>query len=131
DSKLENPETREDFRNRDLLRWVRQERPRLLAAALTILTAYCKAGRPDQRLKTWGSFEGWSGLVRQAIVWAGLPDPGETREELTQSSDREAAGLRALIQGWHEMDLEGVGLTAANLLKRLEREPDQYELLRS
>jgi hypothetical protein len=131
DSKLENPEERADFRHRELLRWVRQERPRLLAAALTILAAYCKAGRPDQRLKTWGSFEGWSGLVRQAIVWAGLPDPGETREELARSSDREAAGLRALIQGWPEMDQEEVGLTAANLLKSLEREPDQYELLRS
>lgn len=131
DSKLENPEEREDFRHRELLRWIRQERPRLLAAALTILAAYCEAGRPDQKLKTWGSFEGWSGLVRQAIVWAGLPDPGETREELTRSSDREAAGLRALLQGWQEMDQEGVGITAANLIKRLEREPDQYELLRS
>src|SRR5262249_27110304 len=92
DSKLENPEERADFRHQELLRWVRQERPRLLAAALTILAAYCKAGRPDQRLKTWGSFGGWSGLVRQAIVWSGLPDPGETREELARSSDREAAG---------------------------------------
>jgi hypothetical protein len=131
DSKLENPEERDDFRHKQLLMWVRQERTRLLSAALTVLAAYCEAGRPDQNLKSWGSFEGWSSLVRQALVWAGQPDPGETREELARSSDREAAGLRALLEGWNQIDPEGVGITAASLIQRLEREPDKYELLRS
>ena len=30
---------------------------------------------PDLRLPAWGSLEGWSGLVRSAVVWAGLSDP--------------------------------------------------------
>ena len=130
DSKLENPEEREDFQHANLLQWVRQERARLLSAALTILAAYCRAGRPDQGLKPWGSYEGWSSLVRQAIVWVGLPDPGETREELARSSDREASSLRALLQGWSEVDSEGTGLTVTKLIERLEANPDSYELLR-
>ena len=57
----------------DLLAWVRRERGRLLVAALTILYAFCRAGRPvPSGLKPWGSFEGWSGLVRAALVWAGM-----------------------------------------------------------
>lgn len=98
---------------------------------MTILYAYCQAGRPSQSLKPWGSFEEWSDLVRQALVWIGMPDPGETREELARSSDREAAALRAVIQGWSEIDADETGLTAAKLLERLEKSPEEYELLRS
>jgi hypothetical protein len=130
-SKLENPEERDDLRHPELLVWVRNERPRLLSAALTILAAYCEADRPDQHLKPWGSFDGWSGLVRQAITWVELPDAGITREELARSSDREVAALRALIQEWPEVDPDGRGLTAFKLMERLEKEPDRHELIRS
>ena len=66
----------------DLPNWIREHHRRLLCAALTILSAFCKAGRPAQRLKPWGSYEGWSALIRGAIVWLGLPDPEGAREEL-------------------------------------------------
>jgi hypothetical protein len=130
DSKLENPEQRNDFRHPALLTWVRQERPRLLEAALTILAAFCRAGRPDQRLKPWGSFDGWSALLRQGVVWVGLPDPGETREELARSSDREASGLRALLEGWPEIDGDGAGLTASKLIDLLEKNSESFDLVR-
>jgi putative DNA primase/helicase len=55
-------------------------RAQLVAAGLTVLRGYSAAGRPDMRLPPWGSFEGWSKLVRGALVWAGEADPGETRE---------------------------------------------------
>jgi hypothetical protein len=67
ESNLERPEARADFRHRDLLAWVGENRGRLLAAALTILRGYCAAGRPDLGLPAWGSFEGWSRLVRSAV----------------------------------------------------------------
>jgi hypothetical protein len=130
-SPLENPEERQDFTHVNLKRWVRRNRPQLLADALTILAAYCRAGRPDQELKTWGSFEGWSDLVRQAVVWAGLPDPGETRQELASSADRDAAALRALLLGWQELDPDGTGLSASKLIDRLEKHPDSCETVRS
>jgi hypothetical protein len=60
-----------------------------------------------------------------------MPDPGETRAELARSSDREAAALRTLIHGWPEIDPEGTGLTATGLIDRLEKAPNENELLRS
>jgi len=114
-----------------LLVWLLGQRRRLLASALTILSAYCQAGRPRQDLKPWGSFEGWSDLVRQALVWAGLPDPGATRQELAMSSDREAQALRALIRGWREIDPEGTGLTSSKLIDYLAAEHSKYELVRA
>ena len=130
DSRLENPEQREGFKHPNLKAYVREHRAKLLADALTILSAYCYAGRPQQKLPTWGSFEGWSDLIRQAIVWYGLPDPGATRTELVEQSDREATALRALLGGWDELDPDRFGLTTVEILGRLTKQPEQYERVR-
>jgi hypothetical protein len=131
ESPEERPEEREGFRHPDLLAWVRRERGRLLVAALTILSAYCRAGRPDMRLKPWGSYEGWSALPRSAVVWAGLPDPGETRQELVERADTEAQALAGLLAGWEEIDPEGRGVTTSQALKAMKAEPEKYATLRA
>ena len=131
DSRLENPEQRDGFKHPNLKTYVRQQRPKLLADALTILAAFCRAGRPQQKLPTWGSFEGWSDLVRQAIVWCGQPDPGATRTELVEQSDREAIALRELLAGWDELDPDCFGLTTAEILARLIQHPERYEQVRN
>src|SRR5262249_4519507 len=109
----ERPEERDGFRHPDLLAWVGENRGRLLAAALTILRAYRAAGRPDQSLPAWGSFEGWSRLVRSAVIWVGLPDPGETRLLLQESADVTAEWMGVLLGCWERMDAARRGLTAA------------------
>jgi hypothetical protein len=108
---LERPEDREDFLHKDLLGWVSSQRARFATAALTILRAYHIAGRPALPIKPWGSFEGWSQLVRNAVVWCGLPDPGATRQEVAIESDKEAQLLRLLLDAWQEVDPHGHGLT--------------------
>ena len=130
ESPEENPEARAGFHHADLLAWAKQERQKLTAAAVTILAAYCAAGRPDMRLTPWGSFEGWSDLVRQAVVWTGLPDPGATRTELTIQADREAVALRQLIAGWEEIDAAGIGMTVGGVLQELVEHPTRYDSLR-
>jgi hypothetical protein len=100
ESKVERPEERTDFKHPRLMAWAKSERPRLLQAGLTILRGYIAAGRPDQRLKAWGSFEEWSALIRGAVVWAGLPDPFEAREGLAVAADSDSQLLRRLISAW-------------------------------
>lgn len=116
ESNLENPEERGGFRHPNLLAWVQEQRGQLAAAVLTILRGYCAAGRPDMGLKEWGSFEGWSGLVRNAVVWCGLDDPGATRQELVESSDRHAQLLRLLMTGWEQADPQRRGMTVGEAL---------------
>ena len=117
ESPLENPEDREGFKYPDIRRHVRQNRPALLTAALTILRGYYAAKRPDQRLKPWGSFEGWSDLVRATIVWCGLADPGETRTELRETSDSEAGALRQMLMAVIHVDQDAHGLRTSDMLK--------------
>ena len=118
----EHPELRKDFKHPELLEWVGENRRRLLAAALTILRAYCVAGKPDMELPAWGSFEGWSRLVRSAVVWVGLPDPGETRMLFQERADVEADNMAALLKNWHHLDPLGHGLTAAEVIYKLYKQ---------
>jgi hypothetical protein len=119
----ERPEERTGFVHPNLLAWVGQNRGRLLAAALTILRAYCVAGRPDMGLPAWGSFEGWSALVRSAVVWVGLPDPGETRTLLQEAADVTGQFMGVLLDCWQQLDPDRHGVTAADVIQRLYKSP--------
>ncbi|HEY2513065.1 MAG TPA: hypothetical protein VGI39_19490, partial [Polyangiaceae bacterium] len=120
-----NPENRRGFRHHPLLPYVHAQRPALVAAALTILRGYVAAGRPLADLPIWGSFEEWSLLVRQALVWCGLPDPYEARVGLDEV-DTETTSLGALLDGWQEIarDLAGArqSCTASEALEALRQD---------
>jgi hypothetical protein len=126
-SLLEKPELRQGFRHPHLLSWVARNRPRLLAAALTILRGYFVAGCPEMNLKAWGSFEGWSAVVRSAVVWAEMPDPGETRFVL-EDGDSETRMMSALLTLWPQMEAAlgktGTGLIAAEVMAIYAQPPE-------
>lgn len=125
----ERPEERAGFRHPDIRAWTRANRPALVCAALTVLRGYFVAGRPDQGLKPWGSFEGWSSLIRNTLAWAGWPDPGLTREELKGASDGDAEILDLLITGWDQVDVTGQGLTVREAIDRVKAKPGDYSNL--
>ena len=132
DSPEEFPERRGGFRHPQLLEWVRRNRARLVVAGLTILRAFVQAGRPDQSLTPWGSFDGWSALIRQALVWAGQADPGETRNALQVDADRDRETLERLLSGWAEaVSQAGEALSVSQALKLLEDRPEDLVVLRA
>lgn len=115
-SPLESPEDRSDFKHSDLLGWVAFNRPRLAVAALTVLRAYFVAGKPEQQDGVWGSFEGFSRVIRGALVWAGGADPLPTREAATANDDAKTL-LAMMITGLEEADPDRAGITT----KEIER----------
>ena len=117
----EHPEERADFTHPNLIAWVRKQRPELVAHILTILSAYFNAGRPTHNFSPFGSFEEWSRLVREAIVWVGLPDPCLTRTRLAESADTATDSLMQLIHAWREYDAAEVGIVLSELLSNLYR----------
>ena len=128
ESPHERPEERTDVKRPHLMKWVTENRERLLAGALTVLKAYHRAGRPDFGLKPWGSFESWSALVRNAVVWCGLPDPGETRVAVQEQADETARGLRQLIAALDMIDAEGTGKTAAEIVAAATEEDSPHSV---
>ena len=74
------------------------ERVRYVTAALTILLAFKAAGSPRQS-SPLGSFEEWSLLVRDALIWLGCADPVETMER-ARVSDPKLDELSAVLTQW-------------------------------
>ncbi len=115
DSGEERPEERQGFRHSPLLPWIQAERPRLVAAALTILRAFHVAGRPQiGKVRPWGSFEEWQALVCGAIRWLDLAAPEDTREGLVEG-ESESERLGALLRAWREAQ-PAIGMTATEAL---------------
>jgi len=125
ESPEEKPELKGGFRHPNLRAYARKMRWKILSAGLTILRGWHVAGRPTHNLPNWGSFEGWSGVVREAVVFAGLEDPGLTREELQRTADRDAASMETLIEGMQRLDPNRHGTTAAELIKRCQDGPEE------
>ncbi len=99
DAALEHPEDR--LFVGDLRKTIRERRPELAAAALTVLRAYQVAGCPDQAVAPYGGFEQWSTWVRNALIWAGQDDPCASRSRI-QTGDESARQLDALLTAWEK-----------------------------
>lgn len=120
DSTLERPEDRGDFVHKDILAHVAQHRASLYADAITILAAFKRAGCPlPSDLRPFGSFEGWSRLVRGAVIWLGLPDPCSTRDGLEVAADTEKELLLDLLDALDAHDPNGEGVVVATLMTEL------------
>lgn len=98
-AEVEFPEDRK-FRREDLPGWVRQQRPRLVVGALTLLRAFCAAGRPNHGQSRMGSFEGWDSVVRAALLWLGFPDPVAGRSRVRSESDTDLEALGSVLEAW-------------------------------
>ena len=135
DSRLERPEERDGFRFPDLRKHVRENRPALYVAALTILRAWSiTTERLDHGLKPWGSFEAWTEAIRGAIMLVGLPDPIETRNRLMETSDPETEAYAALLESWSEVrihhkpdgDTGIASVTASELIRICKSDRSQF-----
>lgn len=127
DPHMERPEERSGFRHDPLIPWVVQEYPRLAVAALTILQGYFAAGCPKQILAPMGSFEEWSLLIRQTLVWAGEPDPCEGRAMLTAESDPDLEKWGSVLAAWSLCYPQGSSLAEKVSLARVQQDIPAYE----
>lgn len=131
-SNLANPEDRSGFKYPNLRQFVKDNRAKLLGAGLTILRGYCAAGRPDMKLRSLGSFESWSDLVRNAIVWADprLQDPGDSRDEIRRTCDPETTNdLPVLLEGIRKLDRHDKGLLVSEIVEQAQYQQSSFREL--
>lgn len=99
DSKREAPWERTGFRHPNLIGWVRANRGRLIAAALTLVQAWVTAGRPPGR-ETLGMFEAWVEVVGGILQLAGVPGLLTNAKELRAARADQVSEWRAFVTGW-------------------------------
>jgi len=96
DPRVERPELREfDF---EPVAQAKADRVRYVVAALTIVLAFKASGAPRQS-NPLGSFEDWSTMVRDALLWLGCADPVETMER-ARVTDPKLDELSAVLTQW-------------------------------
>ncbi len=99
DPHVERPWQRTDFRHPDLMTWVRANRPRLVAACLTLCQAWIATGKP-RASRTIGSYENWAQIIGGVLEVAGIPGFLGNLDEMMEASDSEGAGWSAFIAAW-------------------------------
>jgi putative DNA primase/helicase len=97
DPQVENPLDR-TFEKPNPVTRVFKGRGTYISAILTIVTAYIAQGQPC-RLTPTPSYAAWSELVREPLVWLGLPDPTDSMR-VAFDDDPNNASLAALMAAW-------------------------------
>jgi hypothetical protein len=93
------------FKIADLPTYVKEHRVELLIAALTVVLGWQqnKSGVLDEMPIALPSFEDWSSMVRDPLLWLGMPDPVQSQEEETDDEcnavERAFAALGAHFAG--------------------------------
>lgn len=102
-------------------------RGKFVAAALTIVSAWQQAGSPRADVPSLASYEDWSDLCRQPLLWLGLPDPAASViEQLTDDPDQDA--LSVFLRAWHTA-LGDRSVTLRQLLDQSENDTDLRECI--
>jgi hypothetical protein len=104
-AKMENPQDKQYAG--DPISAILDNRGLYIAACLTICRAYIIAGRPGL-LPRLASFEGWSDVVRSALVWLGQADCVASME-LTRAEDPQRAALSDVLTTWGKAITVGYG----------------------
>lgn len=111
DAAMEHPWERKGFRHPDLRGWIRQERPRLLWASLTLAQAWVAGGRclgPE----LLGSFERWSATLGGILNCIGVSGFLANREAVYAQAETEGEAWKALLDiWWRNYDVRRVGVS--------------------
>jgi hypothetical protein len=97
DPQVENPLDR-TFKKPNPVTRVFADRGTYVRACLIIVMAYISQGRPNP-LPPTPSYGAWSELVREPLVWLGLPDPIDSMRAAFEE-DPNNASLATLIAAW-------------------------------
>jgi len=101
DARVDQPWRRASFRHKNLMEWVRENRPSLVAACLTLGQGWIAAGRPAPE-QSLGSFEEWARVIGGVLGVAGVPGFLGNLDDLYEDSDAEGALWRDFVGAWLE-----------------------------
>lgn len=99
-----------------------ENRVEIVTALLTIVRGWYAAGCPRTRTSVMGSYEEWSSIIPEILVWLGASNPIEARKTSSVVTDKMLRRLIALAALWEttEQCLERPrGLTVQDVMRFL------------
>jgi hypothetical protein len=88
------------FRHPKLLQYVKEQRPAIVRALLTITRSWYAAGCPAYDVPTIGSFEVWCGTVGNILAHSGIEGFLANRFAVYEKADEEASELTVFLRQW-------------------------------
>jgi len=123
------------FKHPELLKWVREERGRIIAAILTIGRAWFIAGQP-QGQKNLGSYEEWAGIIGGILDYVGVSGFLDNLSSMYDITDIDTPQWEDFLAAWFTF-LGAVPVTVAEVVRALDgyedftaRLPDDLDPLR-
>ncbi|AFZ67894.1 bifunctional DNA primase/polymerase [Deinococcus peraridilitoris] len=128
DPGVERPEERTGFRHENLLGWVKENRPALVSACLSLVSAWLWAGRPIGTGKL-GSYEGWAATMGGILDVAGVLGFLTGREHLYETANAEPQEWAAVLAVLYEQHgAESIGAREFQAaMQRLDACSDYWE----
>lgn len=99
-AKVENPAERSKFKHADLLAYVKQNRPALVWAVLTIVANWIQEGMPGSNVKM-GKYESWVSVVPGILECGGIEGLLENRQAFNEAAADEETTLDSLVEEWY------------------------------
>jgi putative DNA primase/helicase len=101
DARVDTPWERKQFRHPNLLAWVRENRGRLIGAALTLCWAWIVAGKP-KGTQTLGMYESWVEVIGGILDVAGVPGLLANAEEFRGARADKLDEITPFLAAWFE-----------------------------
>lgn len=101
-AKSDKPWERSGFRHPNIKTYVIENRAKLQAACISLVTAWLNAGRPNGPHVPFGSFESYAATLGGILHQAGIEGFLANRSAVFEESDTEGAAWRAFTESWFE-----------------------------
>lgn len=124
---LEKAEER-TFKYPDVIGEAFDRQPKLLVALLTIARAWFVAGCPKPVQRMWPSFEGWSSVVPQILVWLGCADPNDMRSA-EATVDQDITDMATVASVWRRVFGDKSATTGMFLTKLYPDKTPTYDVM--
>jgi hypothetical protein len=108
------------FKHPELLKWVRESRANILAAAFTIIRGWVTASRPEpKKTQSLGTYEDFCQVVGGILEYIGVEDFLENLELMYEKMDRETEQWILFLDMWYQ-EIGEKPVTVSELMKILE-----------
>lgn len=106
DPQTDKPENR--IYTKNLYKYVYENRIKIVMAVITAIKSYYDAKLPNQHIKQMGSFEEWSNIIRNVLLFLNESDCLENTTSL-EKNDPERKKIIDFMTGWDEIYGDGMG----------------------
>lgn len=106
---------------------ISQHRSVYVRSALTIIQAFLIHGKRDENLPQIGSYDEWSRLCREPLIWLGEPDPATSLiQQMDDNTDNEEFSV--FLKLWRDM-YDDESVMVRELIADAKRKPELLAII--